>query len=131
MTVRIWWADSDIERGCCCCLPSLCCALQAGGRRLLKDEDEEPKPKAVAKGKPTAAKANKRGKPEPRTIVPGQKMYMVVGFEVVACSIKRTPGEPINKNLICPQTPDDANAPEPQEVKKGERLAGVSAGLAV
>lgn len=97
-------------------------AVEAGGRRLLKDEDEEPKPKAVAKGKPTAAKANKRGKPEPRTIVPGQKMYMVVGFEVVACSIKRTPGEPINKNLICPQTPDDANAPEPQEVKKGAEI---------
>ena len=45
---------------------------------------------------------------------------MIVGFEVVACSIKREPGEPINKNLMCPQSPDDANAPEPQEVKKGE-----------
>ena len=75
------------------------CRTQAGGRRLL-----EKKP--VAK---VAAAAT-----------PGQKMYMVVGFEVVACSIKRTPGEPINKNLICPQTLDEPNAPEPQEVKKGE-----------
>lgn len=43
-----------------------------------------------------------------------------VGFEVVACSIERTPGEPINKALMCPQSYDDPNAPKPQEVKKGE-----------
>jgi hypothetical protein len=93
--------------------------VQAGGRRLLKDED---KPKEKAK---KAGNANKRGKPEPRVVPPGQKMYMVVGFEVLACSIKREPGQPINKNLRCPESPDDANAPEPQEVKKGEReLAG-------
>jgi transmembrane 9 superfamily protein 2/4 len=45
-----------------------------------------------------------------------------VGFEVVACSIERTPGEPINKSLMCPQSYDDPNAPKPQEVKKGARV---------
>lgn len=44
---------------------------------------------------------------------------MIVGFEVVACSIKRKPGQAINKGLMCPQSLDDPNAPEPQEVKKG------------
>lgn len=56
-------------------------------------------------------------------LAPGQKMYMVVGFEVVACSIKREAGQAINKNLMCPQSLDDPNAPTPQEVKKGA-LAG-------
>lgn len=45
---------------------------------------------------------------------------MIVGFEVVACSIKREAGKPIS-NIPCPQTPEDPNQPEPQEVKKGER----------
>ncbi|EFN55304.1 hypothetical protein CHLNCDRAFT_134265 [Chlorella variabilis] len=90
-------------------------AVEAGGRRLLDRKDKRAK---AAK----AAKATKRGKPEPRVVPVGQKMYMIVGFEVVACSIKREPGEPINKNLMCPQSPDDANAPEPQEVKKGAEI---------
>ena len=47
--------------------------------------------------------------------------HVQVGFEVVACSSERKPGEPINKSLMCPQSIDDPNAPKPQEVKKGER----------
>ena len=44
---------------------------------------------------------------------------MIVGFEVVACSIERQAGQPI-QNIPCPQTPDEPNAPKPQEVTKGE-----------
>lgn len=53
--------------------------------------------------------------------LPGEKMYMVVGFEVVSCSIKRTPGQPL-KNIPCPMSPDDPAAPTPQEVKEGQRI---------
>lgn len=47
-----------------------------------------------------------------------QKLYMIVGFEVVACSIERPPGQPF-KNIACPQSPDDSHAPKAQEVTKG------------
>jgi transmembrane 9 superfamily protein 2/4 len=71
-------------------------AAEAGGRRMLKVGDQ------VALG-------------------PGEKMYMVVGFEVVACSIKRAPGATF-KNVPCPASPDDPGAPEGQEVKGGARI---------
>ncbi|GAB4818902.1 hypothetical protein N2152v2_005948 [Parachlorella kessleri] len=51
----------------------------------------------------------------------GEKMFMVVGFEVVACSIKREAGQPI-QNIPCPQSPDDPNAPAPQEVTKDAKV---------
>jgi hypothetical protein len=39
---------------------------------------------------------------------------------VVACSIGRTPGETIDKRLMCPQSYEgDPNATKPQEVKEG------------
>ena len=101
--------------------------LQAGGRRLLKDEKEkENKPKKEEGGeKKKKAAVGGRKKQEARPpLEPGQKMYMVVGFEVVACSIRREPGEAINKNLMCPQSLDDPNGPTPQEVKKGGWVAG-------
>lgn len=66
-----------------------CSAVQAGGRRLLQDP-----------------------------VGTGEKMYMIVGFEVVACSIKREAGKEI-QNIPC-RSPDDADAPEPQEVSKGK-----------
>lgn len=56
----------------------------------------------------------------------GLAFTLQVGFEVVACSIERKPGEPINKSLMCPQSYDDPNAPKAQEVKKGEGWAGWS-----
>ncbi|KAH7622077.1 putative Transmembrane 9 superfamily member 11 [Nannochloris sp. 'desiccata'] len=52
---------------------------------------------------------------------PGEKMYMVVGFEVVACSIKRSPGQAL-KNIPCPSSYDDPGAPTPQDVKEGSRI---------
>jgi len=52
---------------------------------------------------------------------PGEKMYMVVGFEVVACSIARTPGQNL-KDIRCAASPDDPGAPAPQEVKEGARV---------
>ena len=54
-------------------------------------------------------------------VAPGEKMYMIVGFEVVACSIKRTPGQAI-KNIPCPSSPDDPGAPPAQDVKEGSRI---------
>lgn len=53
---------------------------------------------------------------------PEEKTYMVVGFEVVACSIKREPGTEF-KNIPCPSSPSDPSAPPPQEVKEGEQIA--------
>ncbi|PSC75978.1 Transmembrane 9 superfamily member 4 [Micractinium conductrix] len=106
-------------------------AAGASGRRLLeKEEKKGGKAKGEAKEAPKNARAKKqaakltRGKPQlqDRPFVPGQKMYMIVGFEVVACSIKRKPGAPIDKSLMCPQSLDDPNAPEPQEVKKGSEI---------
>jgi len=43
---------------------------------------------------------------------------MVVGFEVVPCSIHRNPGGRI-EDIPCPMSPDDPDAPKPMEVTKG------------
>jgi transmembrane 9 superfamily member 2/4 len=69
-------------------------AVEAGGRRRLRQYNDEYQP----------------------------DMWMVVGFEVVACSIKRQPGQPIDPNLSCGVSPDDPDAPEPQEVKKDGQI---------
>jgi len=45
-------------------------------------------------------------------------MYMVVGFEVSPCSIKRTPGKPV-EHLICDS---GDKLPPAQEVKEGEKI---------
>eukprot|EP00775_Hariotina_reticulata_P011626 gene11626-11770_t len=45
------------------------------------------------------------------------EMYMIVGFEVFACSVKRNPGKPL-ENVICGS---DSKTP-PQEVKVGEKV---------
>lgn len=58
---------------------------------------------------------------EPQQVESGDKMYMIVGFEVVACSIMRKAGETL-KNIPCPATADAPNAPKPQEVKEGEKI---------
>ena len=68
----------------------------AGGRRLLA-------------GSPPAAGA-------------AEKKYMIVGFEVVACSIERKPGEAL-RAVLCPQSNGDAGAPAPQQVVPGARIA--------
>eukprot|EP00892_Ulva_mutabilis_P012316 jgi/Ulvmu1/9457/UM052_0023.1 len=47
-------------------------------------------------------------------------MWMVVGFEVMPCSIKRTAGEPLEK-VACKPWGDKAN-PEPQVVAEGEDI---------
>lgn len=52
---------------------------------------------------------------------PEDKLYMVVGFEVVACSIQRKPGTEF-KNVPCSSTPNDVSGPTPQEVKEGAEI---------
>ena len=44
-------------------------------------------------------------------------MYMVVGFEVAACSIERTPGQ-VPKDVSCQEFAGD-RPPKSQEIKKG------------
>lgn len=44
-------------------------------------------------------------------------MYMIVGFEVAACSIERVPGAP-PKDVSCGEFAGDS-PPKPQEIKKG------------
>ncbi|KAL4428185.1 hypothetical protein ABPG75_002274 [Micractinium tetrahymenae] len=99
-------------------------AVEAGGRRLLADDDKKAGKKAGNAGKQIKGGRGRQAAAATAAVklAPGQKMYMIVGFEVVACSIKRTPGEAINKGLMCPQSLGDPNAPEPQEVKKGESI---------
>ncbi|KAL6780112.1 EMP70 [Auxenochlorella protothecoides x Auxenochlorella symbiontica] len=50
-----------------------------------------------------------------------EKLYMIVGFEVVACSIAREPGKPL-ANVPCAQSYEDPSAPKAQEVKEGARI---------
>lgn len=45
-------------------------------------------------------------------------MYMIVGFEVSPCSLKRTAGKPI-ENIVCEGAD---RVPPPQEVKEGEKI---------
>lgn len=49
---------------------------------------------------------------------PAVEMYMIVGFEVSPCSIKRTPGKPV-EHLICDS---GDRLPPAQEVKEGEKI---------
>lgn len=52
----------------------------------------------------------------------GAPMYMVVGFEVSACSIFRKPGESKLYNIPCPESLEDPDAPKLMEVKSGAQL---------
>jgi len=63
----------------------------------------------------------KKSPPPPPPPVPGagSVMYMVVGFEVVACSIFRRPGAARLDDIPCPVSPEDPDAPSPMEVKEG------------
>ena len=63
----------------------------------------------------------KKSPPPPPPPVPGtgSVMYMVVGFEVVACSIFRQPGAPRLHDIPCPVSPEDPDAPPLMEVKEG------------
>ena len=65
----------------------------------------------------------KKTPPPPPPPVPGagSVMYMVVGFEVVACSIFRRPGARLDE-IPCPVSPEDPDAPLPMEVKEGAPL---------
>lgn len=49
---------------------------------------------------------------------PAVEMFMIVGFEVSPCSIKRTPGKPV-EHLICDS---GDRLPPAQEVKEGEKI---------
>ena len=51
--------------------------------------------------------------------------YMVVGFEVVPCSIHRNPGARLD-DIPCPMSPDDPDAPKPMEVVKGAHMTSVT-----
>ncbi|PRW57442.1 Transmembrane 9 superfamily member 4 isoform B [Chlorella sorokiniana] len=72
----------------------------------------------------TMASAAANGQAVDRLQPPAQQQkFHIVGFEVVACSIGRTPGETIDKRLMCPQSYEgDPNATKPQEVKEGARI---------
>mmetsp|Transcript_1335 Transcript_1335/g.3985 ORF Transcript_1335/g.3985 Transcript_1335/m.3985 type:complete len:711 (+) Transcript_1335:270-2402(+) len=48
-------------------------------------------------------------------------MYMIVGFEVVPCSIYRKPGDRL-EDIFCPMSPEDADAPKPMQVTKGAKI---------
>ncbi|KAK9828352.1 hypothetical protein WJX74_010345 [Apatococcus lobatus] len=51
---------------------------------------------------------------------PGDSMFMVVGFEALACSIKRDPKRPIDKKLSCfPEGNPNGVIPDKQMVEKG------------
>lgn len=52
----------------------------------------------------------------------GEQMYMVVGFEVMACSIARQPGQKPS-DVSCIDTLE-GKPPAPQEVNKGMARAG-------
>lgn len=52
---------------------------------------------------------------------PEEKLFMIVGFEVVACSIQRNPGKDF-KNIPCSPVQNDMNGPAPQEVKEGAEI---------
>jgi hypothetical protein len=54
----------------------------------------------------------------------GSPMYMVVGFEVMACSIERKASGTL-KDIACPSGPDDP-VPTPQEIFKGMAQTGKS-----
>lgn len=61
--------------------------------------------------------------PPPRVYSAGGEtpMYMIVGFEVVACSIHREAGKRL-EDIPCPQSPEDPDAPRPQEVTTGAKI---------
>lgn len=97
-------------------------AVEAGGRRLLEDKKAAAKKAAAKKAGANTKKAATAAAAAAGGTAQETKMYMVVGFEVVACSIKREPGEAIDKSLMCPQSYDDPKAPPAQEVKKGSKI---------
>lgn len=51
--------------------------------------------------------------------MPMSDLYMIVGFEVQPCSIKRTPGKAI-ESVEC--GPDAASQPEPQQIDTGVQI---------
>ena len=101
--------------------------LQAGGRRLLQDKKEgkkdDGKKDAGKKEDAKKGEAKKEAKKEEPATPGSEKLYMVVGFEVVACSIRREAGEEI-KRIACPASATAPNAPLAQEVKTGEAGRG-------
>ena len=76
-------------------------------------------PVATSGGRELQAWGKKSSPPPPPPAVgSGTTMYMVVGFEVVACSISRTVGRRLD-DIPCPVSPEDPDAPTPMEVKEG------------
>ncbi len=93
-----------------------------GARRLLLAGDEEKKKKETAKE--TAAKTAKTTTTTTttkttttKTTTTDEKSYMVVGFEVVACSIRRDPAKKY-ENVACGD-----EGVQRQEVKEGAEIA--------
>ena len=107
-------------------------AVVEGGsrrRRLLARGTLDPAESDVIVASPAARDGGgralrawgKKSPPPPPPPVPGagSVMYMVVGFEVVACSIFRRPGAARLDDIPCPVSPEDPDAPSPMEVKEG------------
>jgi transmembrane 9 superfamily protein 2/4 len=106
-------------------------AAKGGSRRLLKDDDgkeEEEEEEDRTKAVPPAPGTEERVQSPPGAVVnkgedrlpqAGERLWMVVGFEARACSIKRDPSKP-PAHVECGE---DGDAPaELQEVKEGERI---------
>ncbi len=96
--------------------------LLARGMLDLAESDVVVASPAARDGGGRALQAwGKKSPPPPPPPVPGagSVMYMVVGFEVVACSIFRKPGAARLDDIPCPVSPEDPDAPSPMEVKEG------------
>ena len=74
-----------------------------------------PKAKVPEAKDPKAKAAAAETKPQAPAAKELPTLYMVVGFEVRPCSIKRTPNKPVD-NVVCDGTQ------EMQEVKLGEKI---------
>jgi transmembrane 9 superfamily protein 2/4 len=91
-------------------------------RRLLEDEEGDGSSSAPAPGteekveSPPGAVVNKG---EDRLPQAGERLWMIVGFEARACSIKRDPSKPLQA-IECGE--DGDAAAELQEVKEGEKI---------
>ena len=107
--------------------------VEGGNRKLLGSGSwDEAQVSALGSESPATRQLqsffSKAQSPPPPSPVPsgGKKtsapMYMVVGFEVSACSIFRKPGESQLYNIPCPESLEDPDAPKLMEVKSGAQL---------
>jgi transmembrane 9 superfamily protein 2/4 len=97
--------------------------VEGGARKLQGAESLDGVSAPSVDGRQLKALWGKKHPPPPPPRVTGKEtpMYMVVGFEVVPCSIHRNPGGRL-EDIPCPMSPDDPDAPKPMEVTKGAKI---------